>query len=131
MSLGNRVKKLINNRFKNLAEAASAIGIDAGSLSRIIRDSQDVSSSRLLKISSYFEVSTDWLLTGQIHDLNRNSGEEQFFYSNKIDEFLVENEHSNQLTPGQASALAKFSKLSPQDQAKVIEYIELLASKKS
>ena len=66
MSLGKRLKQLIDNYgFKNLSEASIKLGIDSGSLSRITNDKQDIAAKKLTKITDFFGVSADWLLTGR------------------------------------------------------------------
>jgi len=146
MSLGIRINELIDKHgFKNLAEAGIRIGIDQGSLSRIIRDSQDVSASRLLKIAQFFNVSTDYLLTGK----ELGKGEyNQNITQNISGSHLNTNQNNVVLGPGASHRYItvgdsgkghdsvsvineKLAKLSPEHQKTIIELVEFYSESES
>lgn len=64
-NISNRIITLMNNKNMKPADLCKAIDIDKSSMSRLLKGSTSPSSETLYKISNYFEVSMEFLLTGK------------------------------------------------------------------
>jgi transcriptional regulator with XRE-family HTH domain len=64
MTIGNRIKDLRKQKKLNQTELGEIIGVSLNTLYSIETGKSDISSEALLKLSDFFEVSTDYLLKG-------------------------------------------------------------------
>jgi transcriptional regulator with XRE-family HTH domain len=141
MNLGERLRSIIYQAgFKNLADASLAVGIDAPSLSRITNNKQTPSADRLLRISEYFNVSVDWLLTGKEPGGGQSQHISQRISGNHINTNQVVIGHGSRhiviKDSGQGKDLVLvinelFPKLSPGHQKTIIELIQLYSKEES
>lgn len=65
MSMGTRIKELRKGKNLSQTELAEILEIHLNTMSKIESDKSDVSGEELKKLSEFFEVSTDYLLTGK------------------------------------------------------------------
>lgn len=64
-TIGTRVSYLIEKNDLRTQDAATFIGISQAALWKIKADKQEPGARVIIKISAYFNVSCDWLLTGK------------------------------------------------------------------
>jgi repressor LexA len=72
-SIGDRFKELRKKFNINQKECASKIGISQGTLSDIESNNTRPSIETLISASRFFNVTTDWLLTGEEHTTNKKT----------------------------------------------------------
>ncbi|KAB2335897.1 helix-turn-helix domain-containing protein [Bacillus mesophilum] len=65
MSIGTRITKLRKQANLTQQGLADKLGITRAALSHYEKDRRDMDSSLLIKLSDFFEVSTDFLLKGE------------------------------------------------------------------
>ena len=65
MTLGNRLKELRKQKKLNQTELAEVIGISLNTLSNMESGKTDPSTETIIKLCEFFNVSTDYLLTGK------------------------------------------------------------------
>lgn len=65
MSFGTRISNLRKNLKLTQQELADKLGISRAALSHYEKDRRDPDSDTLIKLSDFFDVSTDYLLKGE------------------------------------------------------------------
>ena len=65
MSMGTRIKDLRKGKKLSQTELAEILEIHLNTMSKIESDKSDISGEELKKLSDFFNVSTDYLLTGK------------------------------------------------------------------
>ncbi|WP_051531192.1 helix-turn-helix transcriptional regulator [Clostridiisalibacter paucivorans] len=65
-SIGSRFKFLRKSKALTQWEFAKSVGISQGTLSDIEKNKYKPSVDTILSVSQYFNVSTDWILTGNM-----------------------------------------------------------------
>lgn len=70
MSLGSRISVLRNKRGLSQEELAKVLKIGKSTLGMYETDRREPSHEMSSKIASYFDVSLDWLITGEIKESN-------------------------------------------------------------
>lgn len=68
-SLGDRIRFLRNKEGLSMAKLAEAISVRSSNISDWENNKSNPSSSNLLALSNFFNVSSDWLLTGKEKDI--------------------------------------------------------------
>lgn len=107
MDIATRIKQLRADRGINQEELAAGINVSRGNVGDWERGRTRPSAEALVSLSKYFNVSVNWLLTGE------------YFY----DPLNYENP-ANSLSSTDFEILAKFHQLSEREQIKVEGIIE-------
>lgn len=81
MSIGLRIKELRIKKNISIRDLSKEIGIDPSQFSKIEKDKLKLTIPRVVELSSFFNVSTDYLLTGKSY----NTEEKPNIYSLKTD----------------------------------------------
>jgi transcriptional regulator with XRE-family HTH domain len=97
-TLGERLRKAREEKRLSQLEAAKKLGVSNGTLSGYERNYRDPDTKTLKQISELYEVSLDWLLTGEVS--MGSKGENVFF--------------------------KEYEKLSDEDKKKALEHIKFL-----
>ncbi len=65
MNIGTRIKTLRKNKGLNQTELAEIVGLSYTAISAVETNRNEPTSDLIIKLSSFFEVSADYLLTGK------------------------------------------------------------------
>ncbi|WP_074048675.1 helix-turn-helix domain-containing protein [Paenibacillus ihumii] len=71
MSIYERIESLIKSKAMTKKEFCQRLGISTGNLGDWKRGKSSPGTSKLIDIAAYFDVSLDWLMTGQEHRADR------------------------------------------------------------
>lgn len=93
-NLGYRLKKARSEKRLTQMEVAKIIGISHGTLSGYERDYRDPDTETLSKLASLYDVSLDWLLTGEENKDNSYTKNDSTVFTNR----LKKQRENNQLT---------------------------------
>jgi len=63
--IGNRIKQLLNNNNITQTKLSEETGISQNAISNYINGNRVPDAKALIKLSSFFSISIDWLLTGK------------------------------------------------------------------
>ncbi len=83
-NLGYRLKKARNEKRLTQMEVAKIIGISHGTLSGYEREYRDPDTETLSKLSNLYDVSLDWLLTGEENKDNSHTPNDSTVFSNRL-----------------------------------------------
>jgi transcriptional regulator with XRE-family HTH domain len=112
MGLNERIKSLLTLSGQSPSELAYHCNVSQPSISRILNNKQEPRPDLIVKIAAYFNVSTDWLLTGEgpkekaWHPGGFKIAEPQQAYTHPV--------------------VRKLAKLTPEEERVIINLIDLL-----
>ncbi|BFH17948.1 helix-turn-helix domain-containing protein [Paenibacillus melissococcoides] len=110
MSIGRRIKELRKEKGVSQKDLAETIGVSRGNVGDWELDKVKPGADALLALSEYFEVTTDWLLSG-----NEPSNARKLVQGSALG-----------ISPSDLELLAKYHQLEDRDKIKIEERIEVL-----
>ena len=80
MEFNDRLKYLMNTHNESNGELAKFLGIQTGSVNNYVKGNRKPTYELLIKIAKHYDVSIDWLLTGEQRE-HQKSTQETVIYS--------------------------------------------------
>lgn len=114
MEIGSRIKQLRSSVGVSQEELAAEIKVSRGNVGDWERGKAKPGADALISLSSFFNVSVDWLLTGK--EYSDNSDTRKYVLDNSPLE----------LTPSDIEIITKIKNLSEKDRGKVEGYIDAM-----
>jgi transcriptional regulator with XRE-family HTH domain len=90
MSIGSRIRELRKGRNLNQAELAELMQLTSGAMSSIELGKNNPTSELIIKLSEFFEVSTDYLLKGIESERTISENEQEIIEILRKDDALTQ-----------------------------------------
>lgn len=91
MTFGTRLKNARNSKRLTQYEVADALGLNFTTVSKYENDKSQPDNEILQKLAGLYEVSIDWLLTGNTSPAGRGGSKSKVYFEGRVEE-LTEDE---------------------------------------